>query len=104
MRSGPLRVTAGTIIAGRRGVDGPLVASIGGGAAAQLAPAGASAGTISDIEWVELDGDALPDAVVVDRQAEGDGSRVRLLMGADRYRSAAQTETVPGHPVDLEPR
>jgi hypothetical protein len=51
-----------------------------------------------------LDGDALPDAVVVDRQPDGDGSRVRLLMGVDSHRSAAQTVTVPGQPVDLEPR
>ena len=104
VRSGPLRVTAGTIVAGHRKGDGPLVASIGGREAVEIGPTVAPAGAVSDVEWVELDGDALPDAVVVDRQPDGDGSRVRLLMGVDSHRSAAQTVTVPGQPVDLEPR
>lgn len=104
VRSGPLRVTAGTVVVGRRRGDGPLVASIGGGAAIEIAAIDASAEAIIDVEWVDLGGGDPPDAVVIDRQRGGQGSRVRLLPGAGRYRAASQTVTVPGHPVDLEAR
>ncbi len=104
VRSGPLRVTAGTVVTGRRGGKGPLVASAGGAEAIEITATDGSAGTISDVEWVNLDGDDRPDAVVVDDRPGTQGSRVRLFLGAERYRTASQTVTLPGHPVDLEPR
>ena len=70
----------------------------------EIAPSEVSAGAISDVEWVDVDGDGAPDAVVSSPEGPKGTSRVQLIAAAGLYQRVEETSAHPGEPMDLEPR
>lgn len=59
---------------------------------------------LMNIEWVDVDGDGAPDAVMSSPDKAEGTCEVLLLTAAGLYQRVDDTVTLPGSPIDLEPR
>lgn len=57
-----------------------------------------------DVEWVDVDGDGFPDAVVSSPGKSKSTSRVQLFSAEGSFQRVDETVSLPGSPIDLEPR